>query len=131
MVRQRQASDCVVAALARVVGKSYAAVRRVCGTTRGGLETHEVEWLLGEFGTWRTYRPRREMTAQEWATRNPHARAVLVVESMELASGKVHAVSAVDGVVFDPADGSTSHPGQLLRAYTLVEGRGRDGEVVA
>jgi hypothetical protein len=49
-MQQRQQNDCVVAALARAVGQSYTAVKKVCGSTRGGLELHEIDWLLSRFG---------------------------------------------------------------------------------
>jgi hypothetical protein len=119
MVRQRQADDCVVAAVAGAAGASYAAVKRVCGTTRGGLERHEVEWLLGQFGKWKRSRPRKDVTAKRWAAAHPTARAVLLVGSRLNGSDKVHALSAVDGVAFDPSDGSDDHPMPVGVAYVL------------
>jgi hypothetical protein len=81
-----------------------------------------VEWFLGEFGEWKRFRPRKEVYPVEWARKNPEARAVIVVEGSDLIS--VHCISAVDGVILNPRDGSEECPYRVDRVYTLVSKKG-------
>lgn len=98
MIRQRQKSDCAVAAIAMATGNSYRAVKKVCGSTRGGLEIAEIEVVLWEFGKWRRYRPRKLVTIREFVKRFP--RAVVIISRCFFEG---HCIAVVDGVVYDPA----------------------------
>lgn len=117
MPRQRGKNDCVVAAIATTTGKSYASVKAVCGPIRGGLECHEWEWLLGEFGDWKRSRPRQSRTAQQWAEKHSGIRAVLIVDTMSVMTGNVHAIAIVDGRVLDPSGKESTDI--VLMSYTL------------
>lgn len=120
MPKQRNKSDCVIAAVATATGRSYAEIRRTCaGSIKGGLETHEVSWLLSHFGNWRPIRLRKPIKAKEWAAKNPDARAVLIVDTA-IWDDATHAVAVVSGKVTDPADGSEDHPGNVLMAYKFT-----------
>jgi hypothetical protein len=96
-VKQRTGSDCCVAAVANAAGKSYAAVKRTCGPIRGGLQYHELVWLLGEFGEWKETRPRKHPTLDDWAARNTKGRFVVILRSGFLDD--FHAVAVVDGAI--------------------------------
>src|SRR5687768_5819324 len=120
MPKQRQKSDCVIATIANLTGHSYRQVKTTCGTTRGGLERHEIEWLLGEFCEWKRYRLRKKQTANEWAASHPTARALLIVEGGDFLGDIVHAVAAVEGKVFDPSDGGDSNR-RVLAVYLVTD----------
>jgi hypothetical protein len=107
----------VVAAVARAAGLSYARVKRACGSTKGELRLDEAAWLLRELGlAFRVSRPRNEVKAQEWAAKQSRGRAVLFLRGLFDA----HAVSCVNGVVYDPCDGSDSHLWPVDAAFLLT-----------
>ena len=95
VIRQRQRSDCVVAAIANALGLSYSTVKEVCGSTRGGLALHEIEWLAGEFGQWRSISPRLGKPLRDWARKHPTGRYVVSLGTFLAA----HAVAVVDGEI--------------------------------
>lgn len=98
-VKQRNGSDCVIAAVANAVDVTYKEVRaRFGGSVRGGLEYHEARWLLSEYGTWRETKPRNPRPIVEWVKRHPRGRYVLCLQSGFLGIGD-HAVACVDGVL--------------------------------
>jgi hypothetical protein len=81
-VRQRNGSDCVIAAVANAVGTTYKAVRAAwADTTRGGLTPGEIEYLLGRFGNWRTTFPRRPYGLGKWLKLHPAGRFVILVDN--------------------------------------------------
>ena len=98
MIKQRNGSDCVIAAVANAAGVSYAAVKRVCGSTRGGLEEHEVDWLLSRFSGWRKTFPRKTVVVADWLRRHRMGRYVLVLD-VSCFSQSAHAIACVDGEV--------------------------------
>lgn len=96
MVKQRQKSDCCIAAVANAVGASYAAVKKVYGSTRGGLDYHDTLWLLSEFGEWHETRVRKPKPVVKWLPRHQLGRYVLILRSGFL--DEFHAIAVVDGV---------------------------------
>lgn len=113
-IRQRQKNDCAIAAVATVVGKSYAEVRRVCGPPGRGLEDFEVLWLMNQFGRWRLSVPRKDWTIGEWAKRYPRC----VVSTGMCFDSVFHAVAIVDGEVFCPSGREDSS--ELRVCYAIV-----------
>jgi hypothetical protein len=118
---QRQQNDCVVASVARATGKTYTEVKRTCGTTKGGLEIHEVEWLLRQYGQWKRFIIRNECTAKQWSAKHPNVKAVLWITPRTLGTDTGHMVSSVKGSVFDPASGDDDNPLPVIRVYILQE----------
>lgn len=108
MVRQRGKNDCVIAAVANAVGTSYAAVKRICGSCRGGLENHEIRWLLSEFGAWKETRCRKMITLESFLKRNPAGKYVVSQNQMGWLFGCDHAIAIVDGVVL--GEYNPTHP---------------------
>jgi hypothetical protein len=105
MPKQRTQSDCVLAAVATIAGVSYKKVKEHFGhVPRGGIEPHETYWLMGCYGKWKRSPIRSSLRANEWAARWPQRRALLLVDD-GCYPGNQHAVAAIDGRVFNPADG--------------------------
>jgi hypothetical protein len=94
-MKQRTKSDCVIAALAIATGRSYREVKSTFGRLRGGLEYHEIRWILSEFGTWRETRPRKLLGLESWLRRHRSGRYVVILKSGVIDD--YHAIAAVDG----------------------------------
>jgi hypothetical protein len=111
----------VVAAVARLSGKTYAEVKRVCGSTRGGLEFHEAEWLMSEVGLeWKRIRlPGGRQPAGDWISRHSTGSYLLIVDVGYGIYCVGHAVSCVDGVVVNPIDGTERVPWDVVRGYQI------------
>ena len=117
IVKQRQQGDCVVAAIATATDKSYSAIKKICGTTKGGLERHEIEWLLSEVADFKTRHTK--LTADQWAERNPTKRAVLIIWDVSIMwTGSSHAVAAADGKIFCPTTGESCDE-KVVRVYEI------------
>jgi hypothetical protein len=103
-VRQRNGSDCVIAAVANAVGTTYKAVRAAwADTTRGGLTPGEIEYLLGRFGNWRTTFPRRPYDLGRWLKLHPAGRFVIIVDNNPFLP-TTHALAVKNGWVFGDHD---------------------------
>jgi hypothetical protein len=113
-VRQRNKSDCCIAAVANAIGISYAEVKRVCGSSRGGLADHELKWLIGEFSDWRETVPRRVLSIDEWLRRHRSGRYVLV---LYVYYGESHAIACVDGQLM----GHYSTEWPIVQYFTLLD----------
>lgn len=95
-VKQRTQSDCAIAAVANATGSSYKEIKVLYGgSTRGGIHTTEIAWMLSKFGHWRHTRPRKPMVMADWIKRHRSGRYVLCMEIFLTG----HAVAVVDGVV--------------------------------
>jgi hypothetical protein len=93
----RNKSDCGIAAVATVTGRSYAEVKRRFGRLeRGGMLLHELDWLLNEYGSWHSVAPRKRSLPAEWIKRHSAGAFVVVLDS-DPFSGQTHAIAAVDG----------------------------------
>jgi hypothetical protein len=89
-------NDCGLAAVANAAGVPYREVKEVFGRLeRGGMEFHELQWLLSRFGVWRHTRPRRPMTVAGWLPRHRQGRYVLLLDLIF----RGHLIAAVDGVI--------------------------------
>ncbi len=131
LIYQKQAADCVVAAVATLAGLPYRRVKSLAGSTRHGLDSIWTRWLLAVCDCPHKLSFRKDrLTAQEWAARHPRALALLIVCRLD-AAGKVegHAVVAYGGRVHDPAsepwtDGVVEEVYRLTRR-SVVERCGR------
>lgn len=98
-VKQRNGSDCAIAAVANAVGTSYAAVRRAYpDSVRGGLEDGDIDYLAGQFGDWRYTNCRKYVELDYWLRRHREGRYVLVI-STGFFGVTDHAVAVIDGRV--------------------------------
>ncbi len=92
-MKQRTNTDCGIVAVALLAGKSYKAVKDVCGPCKG-LYPHEVEWLLTEFfEEVKRVRVRKTQTLDEWVKR--HKKGRYLVATGSFLTG--HAVAVIDG----------------------------------
>lgn len=97
MTKQRHKSDCGIAAVANATGKSYATVKNVFGRIdRGGVQLHELEWLLSNFGTWKMVRPRAPKPVSQWIRKHQQGIFVVVLNGFL----DFHAVAVVNGEIF-------------------------------
>lgn len=96
-MKQRTKSDCVIAALANARGVPYTKVKKVFGSLRGGMDLHEVRWILSEFGTWRGTRPKKLLDLDRWLRRHRTGRYVVILKSGVIDD--YHAIAAVDGTL--------------------------------
>ncbi len=116
-MKQKNKSDCVIAALASVVGLPYKAVKDRFGKLEnGGMELHEIRWILSEFGEWREIRPRKYWNSKEWIACNlPKGRAIIKVMN--------HVVYAIDGNLYDTSSyyaSSYNHHFDMVIKYVWV-----------
>ena len=96
MTKQRNESDCCVASVANAVGVSYKTVKDRFGRLdRGGMQHHELNWILSEFGEWRYTQPRKLVPIVDWVRRHKEGRYVVILDQLFSA----HAVAVVDGKV--------------------------------
>lgn len=99
MVKQRNNSDCGIAAVANATGKSYAEVKKRFGNVRGGMKSHELEWILFEFGNWKVVRTNANRTLDQWLKRKSKGTYVVSIHSKCLFDEFGHAVAVKDGKV--------------------------------
>lgn len=92
-------------------------MKLTCGGIRGGLEKHELVWLLNEFGKWKHTVPRKKPSVAEWLKRHQHGKYVLIQDAPMRFFGIVHAFAAVDGQLL----GDYSEEHVVLSYYTLME----------
>jgi hypothetical protein len=116
--KQRQQSDCVVAAISNAVQIPYKMVKDKCGTTKGGLDYGETLWLLCEFGNWRETKVRSHMVLKDWLKRkrNQVGQFVLLLNS---GFSELHAIAVVDGKVY----GHYSETWSIAEYYRLMASR--------
>lgn len=99
MVKQRGKSDCGIAAIASVTGQSYASVKARYGRVdRGGMLSHELEWLLSEFATFKKCRVRKRLTLAKFVSCHTTGCYVITVGALGGVFGELHAVGLVDGI---------------------------------
>jgi len=103
MVKQRGKNDCGIAAIANATGQSYKSIKKRFGKMdRGGMQLHEIDWLLNEFGTWKERRgPRFTTSVTQWAKRRKTGKYVVLLNTLGWMnlSPELHAVAVVDGQV--------------------------------
>lgn len=102
-IKQRQGNDCGIAAIATVLHKPYAEIRRALNGPigRGGLYDYEMRWLMNHYGNWRIYRPYKYYSLADWAKRHP----LCVVSVGFLFGDDGHAMAIVDGKLWCPTHG--------------------------
>lgn len=123
-IKQKNKSDCALAAIAMAGGFSYAHVRRVWkDTTRSGLDHYDMEFLMRELGlTWRLHTPRKFITAQDWVKKFKPERAVIVVDDLCVMTGNTHAIAYGDGMLINPATGEEYDGDRpVMESYTLLD----------
>lgn len=92
-MKQRSGSDCGITCVAQLAGKSYREVKSQFGCVRGGMEKHELEWILSEFCQWERKRVRAGITVAEFATKHLDGRyAVACYQFLDC-----HVVAVIDG----------------------------------
>jgi hypothetical protein len=101
MVRQKNKSDCGIAAVANAVGISYRAVKERFGRMdRGGMLYHELVFIINEFGEWKRLRLRKGTDGKfprlaDWVAKHKTGRYfVLVGRLLEF-----HAAAVVEGEI--------------------------------
>ena len=102
MTKQKNKSDCCVAAVANACGVSYKHVRQMLGrdSIKGGLWPHELEWLLDQYGTWHTVWPRRWPVIGDWLKRNKRGTFVVVFRCDISEDGYAsHAVACINSEI--------------------------------
>lgn len=109
VLKQRNGSDCAIAAVANAVGTAYAAVRRMWGSSvRGGLDDGDIDWLAGEFGGWHYTSVRKPYHIDRWLKRHSQGRYILVIT----CPWDSHAIAAVEGKIL-----GEHNPDWLVRSY--------------
>ena len=101
-IKQKHNSDCVIAAVASLLELPYSTERKAWnGTTRYGLTTNDIAWLLRELKhpIKRAYYTRKEVPVEQWLKRNQKARGLA---SIYTPNGS-HAFVIENGVVWDPS----------------------------
>lgn len=116
-ILQRNKSDCAIAAVAQVTGKTYGRIKKICGPNRGGLDSHEILWLLSHFGSWRQTIPRKNYTLREWKKKHPTC--VVSIGYMFDVAG--HALSIVDGVVYCPSGNPADEDRLVSDAFIPIQ----------
>lgn len=115
-VRQRTQSDCVIAAVANATGTAYRKVKSVFGRVpRGGVEYHELRWLLSEFGEWHEVKPRRQRRVSEWLRLHTTKTYVAI-----LRSGIVDEFHAI-AIVGDSVYGDFAESWRVVLYYRLEQ----------
>jgi len=112
MVKQRNNSDCCIASIANAVGVPYAVVKERFGKLdRGGMQPHELRWILGEFGEWHFTKIKNPVPISRWVQHHQAGRFVLVLDKIFTA----HAVAVVDGQII----GDSSPEWKVVEYYRL------------
>lgn len=95
-LKQRTKSDCGIVAVAHVTGWSYAKVKQMFGILRGGMEIHEIDWLLSNYGDYRPTKARRTVRLEDWLKRHKTGSYVVVAATI----WDSHAIAVIDGAVY-------------------------------
>jgi hypothetical protein len=121
LIKQKNRSDCGIAAIAMLTHNSYAAVRKQWAQPlRNGMEVDEVTYLFGQFVDWKRSIIRKPITADAWATKHPQKMALLFVENGAIGFDLcLHVVAAIDGKVLNPS-GDDGCQRKVVRAIEIV-----------
>lgn len=91
-MKQRTTNDCGIVAVAVAANVSYATVKAKFGRLdRGGMELHEIDWLVREFGGSRCRCRQRPKLGR-------------FVALYRKKSGEAHLSAIVDGMVHNPVE---------------------------
>ena len=102
IVKQRNGSDCAIAAVANCAGQSYRTVRTTLGdvTIRGGLSYQDTSWLLSQFGDVRPFRVCGYPHISEWAGKKTRiGKRFVVMVKAGFCDDDYHYVAVVDGEI--------------------------------
>ena len=91
-MKQRSPNDCGIVAVAAAANVSYATVKTKYGRLdRGGMELHEIDWLVRQFGGSRCRCRQRPKVGR-------------FVALYRKSSGGTHLSAIVDGIVQNPIE---------------------------
>lgn len=100
-VKQRNGSDCAIAAIANATGSTYKYVRSLYpGRIQGGIYDHEIRWIMYKyfpnFKYVKSRSPLKEL--KEWVKKHGRGNYVVILTG-RLCDESAHAVAVIDGEI--------------------------------
>lgn len=92
-MKQKNNSDCGIVAIATLSGRPYKEVKSRYGKLdRGGMQRHELEWLLSIYLSYRLLRAGK-VSVDKFCANHPLGKFLVVCER----SGIQHAIAVING----------------------------------